>query len=94
MRYLTIIFYSTIILLGIGFSILNAHVVQINFYLTTVQIPVSVLVVLLVGCGMILGFILSLGRYFRLNTKNRSLQNQLLLTEKEIKNLRAIPLQD
>jgi putative membrane protein len=94
MRYLTIIFYTALILLGIGFSILNAHSVQINFYLTTVQIPVSVFVVLLVGCGMIFGFILSLGRYFRLNMKNRSLQNQLRLTEKEIKNLRAIPLQD
>jgi len=94
MKYLTIIFYSIIILIAIGFAVLNANAVQINFYLTTVRMPVSILVVLLLGCGALLGYIMSLGRYLKLNRKNRSLQSQLNLTEKEIKNLRAIPLQD
>ena len=44
--------------------------------------------------GIILGCILFLSRYWRLKAEHRKIKNQLKLTEKEIKNLRAIPLQD
>jgi putative membrane protein len=94
MRIVMTIFYLVLILVGISFAALNASSVQVNFYFITLKMPISVLMTLMLGVGVILGFILFLSRYWRLKTEHRKIKNQLRLTEKEIKNLRAIPLQD
>ena len=94
MRIIMMIFYLLLILVGISFAGLNAQSVYINLYFTDLNIPVSVLIILMVSLGMLLGFLLSLCRYWRLRAECRKIKNQLKLTEKEIRNLRAIPLQD
>jgi putative membrane protein len=48
----------------------------------------------MLGAGLLLGFFLSLCKYWHIKTENRHIRNQLKMTEKEIKNLRAIPLKD
>ncbi len=94
MRIVMIIFYLLLILVGVSFAALNADSVQVNFYFKTVNMPISVLITIVLGMGVILGFILFLGKYWRLKSEFRSIKNKLRLTEKEIRNLRAIPLQD
>lgn len=94
MRIVMTIFYLLLILVGISFAALNASSVQVNFYFTTLNMPISVLMILMLGVGIILGFILFLCRYWRLKGDYRKIKNQLRLTEKEIKNLRSIPLKD
>ncbi len=56
--------------------------------------PISVLMTIMLGVGVFIGFILFITRYWRLKIEYRKMKNQLKLTEKEIKNLRSIPLQD
>ena len=94
MRIVMTIFYLLLILVGITFAGLNASIVQINVYFITFHIPISVLIILTFGFGVLMGFVLFLGRYWRLKAEHRRIKNQLKLTEKEIRNLRAIPLQD
>lgn len=94
MRVVKIVFYLFIILVGISFAALNASSVKINFYFTTWSMPVSVLATIMVGIGIIVGFLISLSKYWRLKRELRKMREQLRLTEKEIKNLRAIPLKD
>ena len=94
MRIVMSIFYLLLVLVGVSFAGLNASSVQLNVYFTTIQMPLSVLIVLTLGLGVCLGFILFLGRYWRLKAEHRRIKTQLKLTEKEIRNLRAIPLQD
>lgn len=94
MRIMMTIIYVLLILIGVTFAGLNAASVQINVYFSTFNMPVSVLVILMLGLGVVIGFLLFLGRYWRLKAEHRKLKNQLKMTEKEIKNLRAIPLQD
>ena len=94
MRIVMTIFYLTLILIGVTFAALNASSVHVNFYFSTIKMPVSVLMLLMLGVGVILGFLFFLCRYWRLVGEHRKLKNQLKLTEKEIKNLRAIPLKD
>ena len=94
MRIVMSIFYLLLVLVGVSFAGLNASSVQLNVYFTTFHMPLSVLIVLTLGLGVCLGFILFLGRYWRLKAEHRRIKNQLKLTEKEIRNLRAIPLQD
>lgn len=94
MRVIKIIFYLFIVLIGISFAALNASSVKINFYFTTWTMPISVLATIMVGLGIIVGFLISLSKYWRLKRELRKIREQLRLTEKEIKNLRAIPLKD
>ena len=94
MRIVISIFYLVLILIGVSFAVLNATSVQINFYFTTVKMPISVLITLMFGVGMVLGFVMFIFKYWRLKAEHRKIKNQLRLTEKEIKNLRSIPLQD
>jgi putative membrane protein len=94
MRLLMLVFYILLIIIGVSFAALNATSVQVNFYFKTVSMPISVLMTIMLGVGIIIGFILFITRYWRLKVEYRKMKNQLKLTEKEIKNLRSIPLQD
>ncbi len=94
MRIFTMLFYVLVILFGISFAALNSAEVTVNFYIKTVTLPISFLVFLMLGVGILCGFGLFLARYLRVKTALFRLKNQLKWTEKEIKNLRAIPLQD
>lgn len=94
MRIIMTIFYLLLVFVGISFAGLNAQTAHVNFYFTSLNIPVSVLIILMLGIGILFGLLLFLWRYWRLKTECRKIKNQLKLTEKEIKNLRSIPLQD
>ncbi len=94
MRIIMTLFYLVLILIGVSFAALNAQSVQVNLYFTTLNMPISVLMTVMLGVGMILGFFVFLRRYLRFKAEHRRIKNQLRLTEKEIKNLRAIPLKD
>jgi len=94
MRIIVTLFYLLLVIIGVSFAALNASSVSVNFYFTNFKMPISVLMTIMLGVGMILGFLLFLWRYLRLKAEHRKIKNQLRLTEKEIKNLRAIPLTD
>ncbi|MDX1838248.1 LapA family protein [Legionella taurinensis] len=94
MRLLMILFYLVLILVGVSFAALNASSVEVNFYVTTVTMPISILMTIMLGIGILVGFLLFLLRYWRLKRELAKVRNQLRLTEKEIKNLRDIPLKD
>ncbi|WP_028387609.1 lipopolysaccharide assembly protein LapA domain-containing protein [Legionella fairfieldensis] len=94
MRLLMMLFYLLLILLGVSFAALNASSVEVNLYFKTITMPISVLMTIMLGIGLLLGFLLFLYRYWRLKVAYLKIKSQLKLTEKEIKNLRAIPLKD
>lgn len=94
MRILMLVIYVLLIIIGVSFAALNANSVTINLYFETLSMPISVLMTIMLGIGILIGFILFIGRYWRLKAECHKLKNQLKLTEKEIKNLRSIPLQD
>ena len=94
MRIVMIIFYLLLIIIGVSFAGLNSESVYVNFYFKTFHMPVSVLIILMLGLGVAVGFFLFLCRYWRLRVEHHKIKHQLKLFEKEIRNLRAIPLQD
>lgn len=94
MRLLMLVLYIVLIIIGVSFAALNASSVEVNFYFKTVSMPTSVLMTIMLGSGILVGFLLFMSRYWRLKMEYRKISNQLKLTEKEIKNLRSIPLQD
>lgn len=94
MRYAMIGFYLFLIILGVSFAVLNAASVQVNLYFTSLSMPVSLLIILVLGLGVLIGLFCFILRYWQLKAEYRKLKNQFTLMEKEIRNLRSIPLQD
>ncbi len=94
MRIVMTIFYLVLVVFGASFAALNAKSIEVNFYFTTLNMPISVVMAMMMGIGILIGLLLFLGRYWRLKSEHRKLRNQLRLTEKEIQNLRTIPLRD
>ena len=94
MRIIRIILYSVLILIGITFAALNAGSVKVNLYVTTMTLPVSLLMVIMMGVGLLIGFLIFVARYWQFKLALLKIQSQLKITEKEIKNLRDIPLKN
>ena len=94
MRLIMMIIYLSLAVLGVIFAALNASTMTLNLYFKTLALPVSVWMIIAFTLGVFMGFILFLGRYWRLKSQYRKANHQLHLMEKEIKNLREIPLKD
>jgi putative membrane protein len=93
-RIFSFIFILVIIILGLFFGNINADTVTLNYYWGTTQMPLSVALVLSLLCGALLGVFASLGLMFRLRHQISRLRKEVKTAEKEVVNLRAIPLKD
>lgn len=84
MRIFSYLFALILIILGLSFALLNASPVRLNYYLGTVSISLSLLLVLTVGLGIVVGLIFSLAPIFRLKRKNYHLRNRVKQLEQEV----------
>ncbi|MCC5792909.1 MAG: LapA family protein [Legionellaceae bacterium] len=94
MRALLMIFYIVLIVFGVSFAALNADSVTVNFYFTEYTLALSLLLLAAVSVGAVIGFVLFLNKYMHLKRDCKKCAKQLHLLEKEIKNLRVMPLKD
>ena len=94
MRIISYVFLLIIIILGVTFATLNSQVVTINYYLGHNNMPLSLLLVSVFAAGCILGLLVSAWIVLKTKMQNRKLRKRLQLADKEVENLRAIPLKD
>lgn len=94
MRIFTCFIILIIVLLGITFASLNSGPVTINYYVGQHSFSLPLLLVLVFAAGSLLGLLVGFWLLLKLKVKNYRLAQHLKVAEKEIENLRAIPLQD
>jgi putative membrane protein len=94
MRIFSYLLLLLIVLIGVSFAALNAGPVWINYYIGSSKLPLSLLLVVSLIGGVVLGLVVSFISYIRLQTTNRRLRQRLKLVEEEVANLRALPLKD
>lgn len=94
MRIVSYIIALIIIILGLTFAAMNANTVSFNYYLGIHEISLSLLLVYALGIGVILGLCVALSVIFRLKRENMHLKHRLKNVEKEVENLRTIPVKD
>ncbi len=94
MRIFSYIFILVIVFLGVTFATLNSDLVNINYYIGQKEMPLSLLLSIAFGVGGLLGILVGLWILLKTKMKNFRLKQRLKMAEKEIENLRAIPLQD
>jgi lipopolysaccharide assembly protein A len=89
MRIITYLIFLTVLTVGVTFAYLNATPVSFNYYLNTKIMPLSLLMTISFGVGIMLGFLANTATWLRLKSQNyrfkRRLQNleqNLIKTEK------------
>jgi len=93
-RVIQIVFALLIIFFGLAFHIKNDAPVTLDFYIRTIHIPLSWVVVIAFSTGAFLGLIVMLNKVLLLRHEIRRLTRKHELASKEIVNLRAIPIND
>jgi lipopolysaccharide assembly protein A len=92
MRIFSYIFLLVLMLFGITFAALNASPVVFNYYFNSKQISLALLLVAALGFGILLGFIFMLFTLIKLKKDNYQLKSRLKVVEKELENLRSLPI--
>lgn len=94
MRVITLFFSGIIILLGVTFAFLNSEPVMVNYYVGASQVPLSILLVSILGAGSVLGLLIGFVHVIKLKFVNRKLRKRVELFEKEISQLRLLSIKD
>jgi len=87
-------FALLVIIFGIVFAVLNAENVQLNYYLGSVELPLSLVLVVTMIIGALLGIFASLSFIIGSRRSASKLKHSVDVAEKEIANLRNIPIKD
>jgi putative membrane protein len=90
--YTVIIF--VIVILGVVFAVLNAELVHLNFYFGAMQLPLSLALVLATLVGAVLGILASTHLILKNKREVSRMRRSADIAEKEIANLRAIPIKN
>ncbi len=83
-----------VVLLGLSFALLNAGSVELDYYFGSVSMPLSLLVVLVLILGAVLGVLAAMTMMLRRRREISSVRRRLAETEKELNELRRLPLKD
>ena len=94
MRVISYILAGVVLLVGITFAILNATPVTINYYIGTSQLALSMLLIITLAFGVLLGLIACSVLLVRYKRRVRKLTKRTQAAEKEVANLRALPIKD
>jgi putative membrane protein len=94
MRLIKLFLLMVIVMLGAVFAVLNAEPVQFNYYFGTLELPLSLVMTMVLGCGVLLGILACMGLMFGMKRENLQLRRKSQLASQEVSNLRALPLKD
>jgi len=87
-----VILAAIFIVVGVAFALANNQPASIELYFATPTLPLSLLLLLAVGVGIVLGAIASSFYFMRIKKENADLRRQSRLVEQEVKNLRTLPI--
>ncbi len=93
-RLLRLIVLLVILVIGIAFAGKNATSVPVHYFFGELSLPLAVIMLLSIVLGVILGIFASL--YLIISTRRElsQVKRSATLAEKELTNLRSIPLKE
>lgn len=94
MRVITWLILAGVVIVVLVFTVLNAQSVSLNLYFTQRDLPLSLAMALAFAVGALLGLIAAMGLVVRLRRENRALKKEVDFAEKELIQLRNLPIQD
>jgi len=91
-RLLILIPLLFLAIIGAVIARLNAASVTFDFYFSSIEVPLAILLYGALILGTLLGLLLSLFFALKVKREKARLRRRLALSEQEIKNLREIPI--
>lgn len=82
-KIIGILFLLFVALLVISFTTLNAQSIQLDYYLSTTEVPLAIALVVAIAAGILFGFAASLGMVLRLKRENRRLKKTVKVAEQQ-----------
>ena len=83
-----------IAILTVTFTLLNSQTVRLNFYLGSYEVDLLVVIIICLVLGSVLGMTAALGKLLSLKQELLRKEKKIRVTEKEVENLRSLPLKD
>ncbi|SEO69703.1 LapA family protein [Aquisalimonas asiatica] len=83
-----------VILFGLSFALLNADSVDVDYYFGSVPMPLSLALVVSLIIGAVIGVLTTLGMILGKQREVHRLRRRVKDTEKELNELRRLPLKD
>ena len=93
-RIVYLVIFLILVIFGIVFAVLNAEPVELNYYFGSKEVALSLILVLAMIVGAILGIIASASMIISNRREVMKLRKSVEVAEKEVANLRAIPIRD
>ena len=81
-------------LIGLSFALMNAEAVTLNYYFGKLQAPLSLVLVIVLALGAVMGVLASMWVVIGQKRELAKLRKAATISEKEITNLRSIPMKD
>ena len=94
MRVLYISFLSLVAVIVVLFAVSNSQQISLNYYFGQENLPLSLALGMSFTIGIFLGIFVCLKTIISTKYKIRLLKHDMKLANKEISNLRAIPIKD
>ncbi len=91
-KIISVIIVVVMILVAIVVSIGNMHSIQLNYFIGSTEIPLVVVLLVMLLVGGLIGVLATYGRVLVLKLEAAKLRHKNKVNEKEISNLRAIPI--
>jgi putative membrane protein len=93
-RIISLVLILIVTLITVTFTLLNSQPVKINYYFGSFEIDLLVVIVMTLVIGALLGVMAALGKLLSLKQEMSRKEKKLKVTEKELENLRSLPLKD
>ncbi|WP_455198275.1 LapA family protein [Kaarinaea lacus] len=93
-RIVIIVILLLVALVGLSFALINAETVTLNYYFDSLQAPLSLIMVIALALGAIMGVVASLWIVIGLKREIAKMRKAAKVSEKEIANLRSLPMKD
>lgn len=87
-----LLFVLLFMIVGAGFAIINDAPVVVDLYFVTPEMPLSLLLLLALGCGILLGGLAGMVYFMRIKKENADLKRKSRLVSEEVRNLRTMPI--
>ena len=92
MAVIKLLFLVLFMILGASFAIINDAPVIVDLYFITPELPLSLLLLFALGCGIVLGGLGGMVYFMRVKKENADLKRKTRLVNEEVKNLRTMPI--
>jgi putative membrane protein len=89
---LKLLFLLGFMLVGASFAMINDAPVVVDLYFMRPQLPLSILLLLALGCGILLGGLAGSVYFMRVKKENADLRRKARLVSEEVQNLHTMPV--